>query len=40
MIIRNRDELVSHGEREGRALALDILEGWPSGGRSYANASS
>ncbi|HHX65059.1 MAG TPA: DUF4147 domain-containing protein, partial [Chloroflexi bacterium] len=37
MIIRNRDELVSHGEREGRALALDILEGGLQAADPYAN---
>ena len=26
MFIQNREELTSHGDREGRALALDILE--------------
>jgi glycerate-2-kinase len=37
MIIRNRDELVSHGEREGRALALDILEGGLQAADPYGN---
>ena len=26
MFIQNREELTSHGDREGRALALDVLE--------------
>jgi len=37
MIIKNRDELVSHGNREARALALDILEGGLAAADPYAN---
>jgi glycerate 2-kinase len=37
MYITNRDELVSHGEREGRALALDILEGGLAAADPYEN---
>ncbi|MBC7236191.1 MAG: DUF4147 domain-containing protein [Chloroflexi bacterium] len=37
MIIKNRDELVSHGDQEGRALALDILEGGLSASDPYVN---
>jgi glycerate 2-kinase len=35
--IQNREELVSHGDREGRALALDILEGGLAAADPYAN---
>ena len=37
MIIRNRDELTSHGDREGRALALDILEAGLAASDPYTN---
>jgi glycerate 2-kinase len=37
MIIKNRDELISHGDRQGRALALDILEGGLAAADPYAN---
>ncbi|MFO7695927.1 MAG: DUF4147 domain-containing protein [Anaerolineae bacterium] len=37
MIIKNRDELISHGHRDGRALALDILEGGLAASDPYAN---
>ena len=37
MIIKNRDTLVSHGDREGRALALDILEAGLVAADPYAN---
>ncbi len=37
MIIRNRDELTSHGDREGRALVLDILEAGLAAADPYAN---
>jgi glycerate-2-kinase len=35
--IVNREALVSHGDREGRALALDILEGGLAAADPYAN---
>ena len=35
--IKNREELVSHGDREGRALALDILEGGLAAADPYDN---
>lgn len=35
--IKNREALVSHGDREGRALALDILEGGLAAADPYAN---
>ena len=35
--IKNREGLVSHGDREGRALALDILEGGLAAADPYAN---
>jgi glycerate 2-kinase len=37
LIIKNRSELTSHGHREGRALALDILEGGLAASDPYAN---
>jgi glycerate-2-kinase len=37
LIIKNRDELTSHGDREGRALALDILEGGLRASDPYQN---
>jgi glycerate-2-kinase len=37
MLFQNRDELVSHGHREGRALALEILEAGLAAGDPYAN---
>ena len=37
MIIKNRAELTSHGFSEGRALALDILEGGLAASDPYAN---
>ena len=36
-LITNRAELVSHGDRAGRALALDILEGGLAAADPYAN---
>jgi glycerate 2-kinase len=38
--IVNREELVSHGDREGRSLALDILEGGLTAADPYANTRS
>ena len=35
--IKNREALVSHGDREGRALALDTLEGGLAAADPYAN---
>ena len=37
MIIRNRDELTSHGDRQGRAMAFDILEGGLAAADPYVN---
>jgi glycerate 2-kinase len=37
LYIKNRDRLVSHGDREGRALALDILEAGLVASDPYAN---
>ncbi len=37
LIIKNRSELTSHGHREGRALALDILEGGLAASDPYTN---
>lgn len=37
MIIKNREELLSVGDREGRALALDILEGGLAAADPYEN---
>ena len=37
MYIKNRDRLVAHGDREGRALALDILEAGLVASDPYAN---
>ncbi len=37
MYIKNREELISHGHREGRALALDILEGGLAAADPYEN---
>lgn len=37
MFVTNRDALTSHGDREGRALALDILEGGLAAADPYAN---
>jgi len=37
MIIKNREELTSHGDREGRAMALDILEAGLARADPYAN---
>jgi len=37
VIIKNRDRLVSHGDRKGRALALDILEAGLVASDPYAN---
>jgi glycerate-2-kinase len=37
MRIKNRAELTSHGDREGRALALDILEGGLEAADPYLN---
>lgn len=37
MLIKNREELTSHGDREGRALALDILEGGLAAADPYVN---
>lgn len=37
MFIQNREELTSHGDREGRAIALDILEAGLSAADPYAN---
>jgi glycerate-2-kinase len=36
-VIKNREELTSHGDREGRAIALDILEGGLSAADPYTN---
>jgi glycerate 2-kinase len=40
MIIKNRDELLSCGDREGRAIALDILEAGLAAADPYANTHS
>jgi len=37
LIITNREELVSHGNRQGREIALDILEAGLAGPDPYAN---
>ena len=37
MFIQNREELTSHGDREGRAIALDILEAGLTAADPYAN---
>jgi glycerate-2-kinase len=37
VIIKNRDTLISHGDREGRALALEILEAGLVAADPYAN---
>ncbi|NLT74366.1 MAG: DUF4147 domain-containing protein [Chloroflexi bacterium] len=37
MIIKNLDELVSHGDRKGRELALSVLEGGLQASDPYAN---
>src|SRR5688572_22315686 len=37
MFIKNRETLVSCGDREGRALALDILEGGLAAADPYVN---
>ncbi len=37
MYIKNREELVSHGDREGRSLALEILEGGLAAADPYDN---
>ena len=37
MLITNRTELISHGDREGRAMALDILEAGLTAADPYAN---
>ncbi len=37
MFIQNREELISHGDREGRAMALDILEAGLTAADPYAN---
>ncbi|HEX5414917.1 MAG TPA: DUF4147 domain-containing protein, partial [Chloroflexota bacterium] len=37
MIIKNREELLSVGDREGRALALDLLEGGLAAADPYEN---
>lgn len=39
MIIKNRDELISHGDRRGRAMALDILEAGLAAADPYVNTS-
>ena len=37
MIIKNRDEITSYGDRQGRLMALDILEGGLTASDPYAN---
>ena len=37
MMISNRDELLSHGDREGRAMALEILEAGLAAADPYVN---
>lgn len=37
MYIKNREELLSHGDREGKSLALDILEGGLAAADPYEN---
>jgi glycerate 2-kinase len=37
MYIKNREELISHGDRDGRSLALEILEGGLAAADPYAN---
>lgn len=37
MFIQNREELTSHGDREGRAMALDILEAGLTAADPYTN---
>lgn len=37
MVIKNRKELVSHGDRDGRSLAIDILEGGLAAADPYEN---
>lgn len=37
MLIKNRPELTSHGDREGRAMALDILEAGLAAADPYVN---
>ena len=37
MLVTNHEKLVSHGHREGRAMALEILEGGLAASDPYAN---
>jgi glycerate 2-kinase len=37
MIVKNREELLAHGDRRGRSLALDILEGGLAAADPYVN---